>query len=430
MKIDLPYGDGRVTVDVPDSANVIEPDPVPGVADIRAEIRRALDHPIGTRPLVELAAGHPDAVIVINDITRPAHSDIMLGELVGDLLRAGVPEDGITAVIACGNHRPNTPEEIQGMIGPELAARLRVVNHDCEDKSGLTCLGETDSGLPVWINSRVAGASFRILTGLIMPHHGAGYSGGRKSIMPGVAGMETLNRHHSLPIRPYHPAFGWMKGNAFHEEAVKVARTVGVDFILNVVKNTCGQVVEAVAGELEMAHEAGVARCEKTWQLKLPHPYDVVVVSPGGYPRDIDLHQSQKAMSAAEMVIDTQGVIVLIAECRDGIGKYADWLKQAKTPRDVITRFECEGFTRDHSSKAFMCARALEHYTVVFYCSGIDSAELDEMFFHAAPSAQAAIEQALKIKGPAARVLVLPQAVSCVPRVVSSDVAKVGVAAV
>jgi nickel-dependent lactate racemase len=209
-----------------------------------------------------------------------------------------------------------------------------------------------------------------------------------------------------------------MQGNAFHEEAVKVARTVGVDFILNVIKNAGGQVVEAVAGELESAHEYGVSTCEKLWQLDLPHRYDIVIVTPGGYPRDIDLHQSQKAMSAAEMIIAKNGVIVLIAECRDGIGKYADWLKQAKTPREVIERFKCEGFAKDHSSKAFMCARALEHYTVNLFCSGIASDESVQMFFHPAPSPQTAIDDALKLKGPKARVLVLPQAVSCSPRVI------------
>jgi len=180
-------------------------------------------------------------------------------------------------------------------------------------------------------------------------------------------------------------------------------------------------VVAAVAGELELAHEHGVSLCEKSWQLDLPHPYDIVIVSPGGFPRDIDLHQSQKAMSAAEMVIEQDGVIVLIAECRDGIGKYADWLKQAGSPREVIERFECEGFTRDHSSKAFMCARALEHFSVNFYCSGIDADELEQMFFHAAQSPQEAIDQAVKQKGADARVLVLPQAVSCVPRVLGSE---------
>jgi nickel-dependent lactate racemase len=176
-------------------------------------------------------------------------------------------------------------------------------------------------------------------------------------------------------------------------------------------------VVEAVAGELELAHEHGVSLCEKSWQLNLPHPYDIVIVSPGGYPRDIDLHQSQKAISVAEMVIDKGGVIVLVAECRDGIGKYADWLKQAESPREVIERFECDGFTKDHSSKAFMCARALEHYRVNLFCSGIDTKELEQMFFRAVQSPQEAVNEALKEKGLDARVLVLPQAVSCIPRV-------------
>jgi len=421
MQIDLPYGESSLKVDVPENARVVIPEERPGTPDERAEIRRALDHPIGTAPLSQLARGKSDVVIVINDITRPVPSQLMLEELLQDLSQAGIEEDKVTVVIATGNHRPNDDEEIRAMIGRDLASRLRVVNHDCDNKSLLTDLGQTDTGLPVWVNTRVASASFRIVTGLVAPHHAAGYSGGRKSIIPGVAGLETLNRHHSLPIRPYHPSFGWMKGNPFHEEAVKVARLVGVDFILNVVKNSCGQVVEAVAGELEAAHEQGVCLCEKSWQLNLPHPYDIVIVSPGGFPRDIDLHQSQKAMSAAEMVIEKDGVIVLVAECRDGIGKYADWLKQAGSPREVIERFECEGFTKDHSSKAFMCARALEHYSVYFYCSGIDTNELEQMFFRAAQSPQEAIDKAVKEKGTDARVLVLPQAVSCVPRVLDLE---------
>jgi len=417
MEIELPYGESSLKIEVPPHSRVVIPEDMPGVPDERAEIRRALDHPIGSASLTDLARGKPDVVIVINDITRPIPSRLMLTELLYDLSQAGISEEMVTVVIATGNHRPNSDEEIRGMIGHDLASRLRVVNHDCDDKSLLTDLGQTDSGLPVWINSLVASASFIILTGLIMPHHAAGYSGGRKSILPGVAGLETLNRHHSLPIRPYHPSSGWMKGNPFHEESVKVARAVGVDFILNVVKNSCGQVIKAVAGELEAAHEHGVSLSAESWQLDLPNAYDIVIVSPGGYPRDIDLHQSQKAMSAAEMVIAEEGILVLVAECRDGIGKYADWLKQAGSPREVIERFECEGFTRDHSSKAFMCARALEQYSVYFHCSGIPAEELEQMFFRAVQSPQEAVDMALKAKGADARVLVLPQAVSCVPRV-------------
>jgi nickel-dependent lactate racemase len=211
-----------------------------------------------------------------------------------------------------------------------------------------------------------------------------------------------------------------MKGNPFHEVAITVARTVGIDFIVNVVKNCKGEVVHAVAGGLEAAHEAGVAVCEQSWVTTFPRKYDVVIVTPGGFPRDIDLHQSQKAMSTAELVAEKGGVIVLVAECPDGIAKFAAWLKGAKSPQEVIERFKQEGFTREHSSKAFMCARALAKHPVIVHCSGISQADLEAMFFRHAASAQAAVDEALRMKGADARVLILPYAVDCVPKITSS----------
>ena len=272
---------------------------------------------------------------------------------------------------------------------------------------------------PVRVNLHVAKASVKILTGLIAPHQAAGYSGGRKSLCPGVAALETIAAQHSFPIRPYEPAMGWMQGNPFHEVAVKVARAVRIDFIMNVVKNCKGEVVRAVAGELEAAHEAGVRTCEESWALPLPQKYDVVVVTPVGYPRDIDLHQAQKAMATAELVVAEGGVIVLLAECRDGIGKFAGWLTGARSPQEVIDRFTGEGFTREYSSKAFMCARALAKYPVVVSCSGIQTQDLETMFFRPAATAQTAVDMAVTLKGGNCSVLVLPYAVDCVPRIVS-----------
>jgi nickel-dependent lactate racemase len=368
-------------------------------------------------PLPQLARGKSDAIVIVNDITRPAPSRLMLEELLADLEAGGIREDAVTVVIACGNHRPNTPQEIEHMVGADFASRLRIANHNCADEANLAFCGATDTGLPIWVNSAVAKASLKILTGIITPHHGAGFSGGRKSIIPGVAGLRTLNTHHSFPIRPYQPALGWMRGNPFHEEAVKGARMVGIDFILNVVKNSSGQVVKAVAGELEAAHERGVAICEESWASEIPHEFDIAIVTPGGHPRDINLHQAQKAMSPAETLVEDGGIIVLIAECPEGIGKFGDWLKQAETPREVIERFKHEGFTREHSSKAFMCARALERYTVIVSCSGIDKGELEQMFFRSAPSPQTAVEDALELRGQGSRVLLLPYAVNCIPTV-------------
>ena len=418
MRIDLPYGRSSVPVNIPDNAKTASLQLAPRAVDIRHEIRRALDHPIGSPSLRALSRGLPDAVIVINDTTRPAPSGAMLEALIEDLSHAGIAEDRVTVVIACGNHRPCTPFEIQQMVGDDLAERLCIVNHDARDRKNLTKVGETETGLPVWANKTVVNASFKILTGLIAPHHSAGYSGGRKSIMPGVAGLETLKRHHSFPFRPFEPAYGWMKGNPFHEEAVRIAKKVGIDFVLNVIQDSSGRFFGAVSGNLEAAHEKGVSMGKPFWKIALPHRYDVVITTPGGFPRDIDLHQAQKAVSTAETMIEPGGVIVLIAECRDGLGKWAArWLKAARSPQEVIERFKKEGFTEDHTSKDFMCARALAQHDVVLYSGGIPEKEVREIFFTPALSPQAAVDLAVERAGFDPRVLVLSYAVNCVPRI-------------
>jgi nickel-dependent lactate racemase len=416
MQVTLPYGRSGVTITLPDGSAITYPCQLPAVPDLGAEIRHAMAAPIGSPPLREVAAGKRDAAIVVNDITRPAPSREMLGSVLEELRAAGIPETAVTVVIATGNHRPNSADEIARMIGDDFAVRLRVINHNCEDESALTTVSAPGVDIPVRVSRHVAAASLRILTGLIAPHQAAGYSGGRKSICPGVAALETIARQHSFPVRPYGPAMGWMKGNPFHEVALAVARTVGVDFILNVVKNCKGEVVHAVAGHLEAAHEAGVAVCEESWMTAFPRTYDVVIVTPGGFPRDIDLHQSQKAMSTAELVAADGAVIVLLAACADGIGKFAAWLKGAASPQAVIDRFRREGFTREHSSKAFLCARALAKHRVVVACDGIARGDLEAMFFTPAAGPQAAVDAALQMK-PGGSVLVLPYAVDCVPKV-------------
>ncbi len=415
MLIDLPYGKKFVQVKIPNHVKVVYPKEQPITLSPKSEIRRSLDNPIGCTRLPEIARGKTDAIIIINDFTRPAPTDLMLEGILADLKTAGIQPDAVTVLIACGNHRPSTQEEIKHMVGQDLFTLLHFINHNCEDTDNLTFLGETDGGLPIWINSLVVRASLKILTGLITPHHGAGYSGGRKSLVPGVTGLKTLKKHHSFPIRSYMPSIGWMKGNPFHEEAVKAARTVGVDVILNVVKNTTGEIVKAVAGEMEAAHEKGVEICEQSGAIPFSHKFDIIIVTPGGFPRDIDLHQAQKALSIAELIIEDSGIIVLVAECQDGIGKFGEWLKTAKSPDEVIERFRIEGFTLDHSSKAFMCARVLKNHKVIVSCNGIDKNELEQMFFRFAKSPQDAIDETLKTKGSNARVLVMPYAIDCVP---------------
>ena len=217
---------------------------------------------------------------------------------------------------------------------------------------------------------------------------------------------------------------GIIRGNHFHEEAIAAARLVGVDFIVNVIKNYRGEVVEAVAGDLEEAHAQGVEICERSWVRKFDSGYDVVFVSPGGYPKDIDLHQSQKAVSVAEQVINPGGTIVLIAECRKGIGKFGATLKAADSVDMVIRNFYKEGFSGEgHSSKAYMFARACKKCRVSVVTSEIDCGELSEMFMTGFASLQDAAAAALsKYERP--RVLCIPYAGECIPVLTGTLTAK------
>ncbi|SFM38854.1 nickel-dependent lactate racemase [Thermodesulforhabdus norvegica] len=416
MKLDLPYGTGKIAVHIPDDSCIAWPKKAPPLLNLENDIREAVHNPIGTPRLREIARGKKDAVIVINDATRPAPTEPMLTSILEELKSAGISDKDVSVVIACGNHRPATPDEIRSIVGNEFAEKLKILNHVATDTKNMVLVGKTKVGTPVWINSAVAHASIKILTGLIAPHHSAGYSGGRKSLVPGVAGIETIKAHHSFPIRQFEPMCGKLAGNPFHEEAVRIARLVGIDFIVNVVQDGYGTYVGVVAGDVEKAHEAGIAMGSKYWNIDLQHKFPIVIATPGGYPRDIDLHQAQKALSTAEMAAVPGSVLVLIAECREGLGKWkASWLREATHPRDVIRRFEHEGFTEGHTSKDFMLARALCSHQIIIF-SSLSPDIVRNLFMTPASSPQQAIDEALKLK-PMGPVLVLPKAVNLIPRV-------------
>ncbi|MET3506693.1 nickel-dependent lactate racemase [Halalkalibacter oceani] len=416
-KIEIPYGEKQKQIEKPENSRVLLPIDMPPLPNPRAEMARKLKHPTGSPSLREICMGKESIVIVINDITRPSPTDLFVEEMLKEIEKAGITDDQVTLVVALGNHRPNTEEELKRMVGEKVYSRVKIINHDCYDEKNLVHLGFTKRGLPIIVNRYVAEASVRILTGIITPHQSAGYSGGRKSIMPGVAGIEALTKHHSFPIRSYHPILGQMIDNPFHDEALEAAKRVGVDFILNVVKNSKKEIVSVVAGDLEQAHAEGVSICDKSWKVKVDRYYDIVITSPGGYPKDFDLHQAQKALSAAEVVTKKGGVIILVAECRDGVGKYAKWLVEASDPQEVIDTFERVGFTPDHSSKAFMLARALKNHHVILVDPQIDPALVEDMFFIYASTLEEALNKGYHIMGDAAETLFIPHAIDCIPEV-------------
>lgn len=417
MFVSIPYGNQTMEAELPNEAILIEPPDVPKLLDEAEAIKFALLNPIGASRLREIAKGRKSVAIVVNDITRPCPTELMLDGIMEELEEAEIDYSNIKLIIATGNHRSNTPEEIEKMIGKKWYSKLISLNHSAYNEKELVYLGVTKMGVPIEVNRYFAEADLKIITGLISPHQGAGFSGGRKSVIPGISSFKTIRVHHSFPIRPRKPSMGWLEGNPFHEEALEGAKLVGVDFIVNVVQNHKKEIVAVVAGDLEKAHLAGVEIAKRANTVKIPALADITIVSPGGYPRDIDLHQSQKAIACAEMATKPGGTIILVAECRDGIGKFGRWLKEADSPEDVIRRFEEEGYTRDASSKEFMLARALCSHKIIVVGANIDPIDLKSMFFEVEKDLQKAVAKAIREKGKDALILVLPYASELIPLV-------------
>lgn len=411
----VPIGERMETFSARNVIGVIQPKPTQGVSDVRGEINRAACAPIGSRCLQEIAAGKSSAAIVVNDITRPYPGREMVEVLARLLNRAGIPDSGIRLIMAYGHHRDNTREELRGMFGSEILDRFEIVHHHAEDPSTLEFMGTTSMGIPVEVNKVFARSDVKITTGCITPHQLAGFSGGRKSILPGISGMNALKKHHSFPIRPDHTSLGWLEGNPFHHQSVEAARIAGVDFILNSIDNAQRGVVSCVAGDLEAAYMQGVALCRQVWAAEVPEKADIVIVSPGGYPRDFDLHQSQKALGCGEMLCKPGGSIILCAEMRDGAGRPGAVLESADSPESVIARFQETGYTPQALSKAYMLARALHGFRIHVAGSMIPEDKLSAMFFSPHKTVDAAVQAALREQGEHASVLVVPYASDVLP---------------
>ena len=415
-KVSFPYGNDVVILDVPSKnlMGVLKPQEVPPLKDLGQRVGEALRHPIGTRRLREIAQKGEKAAIVINDVTRPVPNDQILPVLLEELAQGGIRERDIVIVIATGVHRPNTPEEIRQMVGPSVFKSVTATNHDAFDPKTIATMGKTTGGIPISLNRHVAEAQRKILIGMVTPHHGAGYSGGRKSIFPGVSSFETLRMLHA--VEPIEPLMGRLDGNLLHRNALEAARVVGVDFIINTIPNGDGETYEVVAGHMEKAWEQGIVFCDRVSRQKVPEKADIVITCPGGFPRDLDLRQSQKAMSVAEPLVKEKGMIILVAKCADGIGKedLYELLKAAGSPQKMIEKFREIGFTAS-SRKAYMFARSMLKARIIVVTDGVDPEKLKEMMMEHAPSVERALELGFKEMGRDAKVLALPQADLLIP---------------
>lgn len=374
------------------------------------EVKRALAYPIGTPKLSEIVSKGESVCIVTSDITRPCPSYILLPPVIDELMEAGVSADDITVVFALGSHRRHTEEEKRELVGDYIYELVHTVDSDPEDT---VFLGNTSRGTPINITSIVAQADRRICLGNIEMHYFAGYSGGSKAIMPGVSDREAIQANHSKMVEETSKA-GKISGNNVRLDIEEAADFCGIDFILNVVLDEDKQIVRAVAGDRIKAHRAGCEFLDSMYKIKIPQLADIVIASPGGFPKDINVYQSQKALDNAKYAVKPGGTIILAADCSEGFGEHAfeEWLNDAETSYDLIVRIKNEFRLGGH--KAAAIALVLEKCDVCIV-SNLKKETAARTFMKPYDNIQKAIDDAMQKTGKDAKIIIMPHAGATLP---------------
>jgi nickel-dependent lactate racemase len=350
---------------------IIEPTHTPGLVHQRAGVLAALEKPIAARPLREWVKPTSRVCIVFTDITRATPNERLIPWLLGCL--PGVPRESITLLNALGTHRPNTRTELEQMLTPAVVQNYRVVNHEPENPDALIQLGTTRDGTPALLNRLFVEADVRIVTGFIEPHFFAGFSGGPKGIMPGVAGLQTvMSNHGTQNLDDPNSTFGVTQGNPIWEEMRDIALRPGPSFLLNVTLNEQRQITGVFAGDLLAAHRAGCEFVRRSAMQKFAAPFDIVVTTNSGYPLDQNLYQAVKGMSAGARVLKPGGTLILACECRNGVpanGSFDQILRSAASPEELLTLMAAPGYRRPEQWQAQLQALIQRHARVLLYSS-------------------------------------------------------------
>jgi nickel-dependent lactate racemase len=419
MRICLDYGETGLDIDLPDGekVTVIEPRRRPALADPAAALTEALRRPIGAPPLREVARSRRKIGIVFSDITRAAPHRLILPAVLAEL--AGISRNDIVLFNALGTHRPNSRAELRVMLGDEIVDACRIVQNDAFDPSTQVALGTTSRGHEIRINAELAECDLKILTGFIEPHLFAGFSGGGKAVMPGMAGQKTvLGNHDARMIADPKATWGVTRGNPIWEEIREVASAVGGLFLVNVTLNREKEVTGVFAGDLDKAHSAGCAFVRETAMVPLPEPFDIVITTNSGYPLDLNLYQAVKGLSAAAGIVRPGGALILASECRDGIprhGMFGRLLAEAGSPGQLLEKIHAPGFIEQDQWQAQILATILTKADVYVRSDGLTDEEIRSAMLEPCPKIETTVTDLILKSGPGATIGVLPQGPLTIP---------------
>lgn len=415
MDICIPYGISFLTINLPDDigVDIIEPPDVTAAENPLKVVQSALDNLLGDVNWPAFS-GSKSVAIAINDKTRPVPHHQLLPPLLARLTSLGISDEAITLYVAVGTHPPMVRAEFPLILPAEILQRYTVVSHNAEDDDDLINLGETTHGTPIWSNRGYVQSDFKIVTGNIEPHQFVGFSGGVKTAAIGLSGLETINRNHTL-MTHHDSQLGNYDTNPAREDVEEIGQKIGVDLALNAILNQQKQIVQVLAGEPVAVMLAGVLLSRQICQVVVSQNYGLMIASPGGHPKDINVYQAQKGLAHAARVTRPGGTIILTAACPEGSGSlhYEDWALGKRSYAEVLEQFRVEGF-RIGPHKAFQIARDASQIRLML-CSDLDENLARALLLNPVKDLQTAVDAALADLQPGERVGVMPYAASTIP---------------
>ncbi|MBD3307310.1 nickel-dependent lactate racemase [candidate division KSB3 bacterium] len=415
-KIELGYYKETREATIPDQnlKGILKPKPPEIGLSEQEVLAQALQNPIGTPQLGDIVKPGEKVVIVTSDITRPMPTAKVLPVVVAALNQAGIDDHDITVVFGLGVHRKHTAEEHAALAGQEMYERLTCMDSDPDD---VVHLGETSRGTPVDIFRTVVEAERRICLGNIEYHYFAGFSGGMKAIMPAVSTRQAIQANHSRMVEDA-ATTGKLDGNPVREDIDEVFTFCPVDYMLNVVLGEDKTIINAFAGDVFQAHRAGCRYLDSLYKVELDAPADIVIVTPGGFPKDLNLYQAQKALDNSKHAVKEGGTIILLAACQEGLGEevFERWILNAPNPESMVTKIQQQFELGGH--KAAAIAMVMQKATVCLV-SEFTPEFTKRIFMTPFPTLQAALDHALQKHGTDASILVMPYGGSTLPVIIS-----------
>jgi nickel-dependent lactate racemase len=419
IRVRIPYNKHEYIVEIPKEnlLKVLIPSDLPKIKNLKASVKKVLNNPIGTKSLKNIVESHnpKKVVIIISDLTRNVPDDILVPEIVNELCRGGMSLDDIVVVVATGAHTPPPVESVKEKIKCKIIEDIKIEIHDC-DKSEFVFVGKTKLGNEIYVNKTVVDADLKIATGCIAPHIIAGYSGGRKSILPGVSARKTITYNHTKFITNPNVRPGVLDNNPVHEDMEEAAKLVGLDFIVNVIYNSKEQVCGVVAGDPFKAWYEGVKIANKMFKVNLPEPVDILITSPGSSAAGINMYQTlSKAVNPFWPIIKDDGILILVSPCKEGVGDILmeEWINVASSPSDILERVEKEGLKIGPHVFWYTCYNILKRARI-FAVTDLPANLVKKMFMEPFDDPNDALDEAFRILGRDVKVAVIPSSVSII----------------